>query len=247
MAAFAERDLAVLARQWAETATVLCVNHVTRLLNRGVHAAWQWLDRIGEIGPDTHTADGFGSFGRGSCIDFPYATLLNTASIHLGTGVLVGRHVTLSVGYGVGQDLLPERGLVVGDRCVLGTRSTITAHESIEIGDAVFLGQSVFITDASHGYQDPTRPIGDQFGEHNPVSIGSGTWIGHGAVILPGSQIGKNVVIAAGAVVRGVVDDYAIVAGNPARVVRHLEPGLGWVTASGDLRPVLTTDPRFLS
>lgn len=226
---------------------MLLVKHVTRLLNHGVHVAWRWLDRIGEIGPDTRTAEGFGSFGQGSCIDFPYATLLNAQSIHLGNNVLVGRHITLSVGYGAGQPQLPARGLVVGDRCVLGARSTITAHESIEIGEAVFLGQGVFITDASHGYQDPTRPIGEQFGQHSPVKIGDGTWIGHGAVVLPGAQIGRNVVIAAGAVVRGVVEDYAIVAGSPARVVRRLEPGLGWVTSSGDLRPVLTTDPSILS
>ena len=223
------------------------MNHVTRLLNRGVHAARHWVDRVGEIGPGTRAADGFGSFGAGTCIDFPPATLLNTASIHLGRDVLVGRHVTLSVGYGVGQPTLPARGLVVGDRCVLGTRTTITAHESIELGDAVFLGQGVFITDASHGYQDPTRPIGDQFGAHQPVSIGAGSWIGHGAMILPGARIGRNVVVAAGAVVRGVVDDHAIVAGSPARVVRRLEPGLGWVSDSGDLRPVLTTDPGLLS
>ncbi len=219
------------------------MNLVSRTLNKGVHAAWRWLDRAGEIVPGTKAAAGFGSFGTGSCIGFPSATLLNTSSIHLGTDVLVGRQVTLSVGYGVGPHPLPPRGLVLGDRCVLGARSSITAHESIELGEAVFCGQGVFITDASHGYQDPTLPIGDQFGTHQPVSIGSGSWIGHGAVILPGAQIGRNVVVAAGAVVRGVVEDYAIVAGNPARVVRRLEPDLGWLTASGDLRPVLTGDP----
>jgi acetyltransferase-like isoleucine patch superfamily enzyme len=215
------------------------VNRTTRLFSRPVHAAWRWLDRAGEIVPGTRVAAGFGSFGKDSCIDFPPATLLNTRSIHIGSGTLIGRQATLSVGYGVGDANLPERGLVIGDRCVLGARSSITAHQSIEIGDDVFCGQGVFMTDASHGYQDPTRPIGKQFGRHLPVVIGSGTWIGHAAVILPGTRIGKNVVVAAGSVVRGLIEDHAIVAGNPARVVRRLEPDVGWVGSGGDVRPVL--------
>lgn len=188
--------------------------------------------------PGTKAAEEFGSFGAATCIDFPPATLLNPSHIHIGSGTLVGRYATLSVGYGVGDPRIDERILIIGDRCVLGTRTTITAHERIEIGDAVFFGQNVFVTDASHGYQDPDVPIGQQWGPHQPVSIGSGTWVGHGAVILPGAQIGRNVVVAAGAVVRGTVEDHAVVAGSPARVVRRLEPGVGWV-GSTDVRPVI--------
>lgn len=194
---------------------------------------------MGEIVPGTRAAEEFGTFGAASAIDFPPATILNPGSMHLGTGVLVGRHVTLSVGYGVDDPGAPARGLVIGDGAVIGTRSTITAHESIEIGADVFFGQSVLVTDASHGYQDPHLPIGKQFGTHMPVSIGPGSWIGHGAVILPGAQIGRNCVVAAGAVVRGEVPDFSVVAGNPARVIRHLDPDVGWVGRSGDVRPVL--------
>jgi len=121
---------------------------------------------------------------------------------------------------------------------VIVDRAPITAHDSIEIGEHVFFGQGVLVTDASHGYQDPERPIGEQFGRHLPVVIGAGSWIGHGAVILPGTRIGRNVVVAAGAVVRGEVEDHAVVAGNPARVVRRLEPGVGWVGTGGDVRPI---------
>jgi hypothetical protein len=48
--------------------------------------------------------------------------------------------------------------------------------------------------------------------------------------------------VAAGAVVRGEVEDHAVVAGTPARVVRRLEPGVGWVGASGDVRPLFAGD-----
>lgn len=50
--------------------------------------------------------------------------------------------------------------------------------------------------------------------------IGHDVWIGHGALILPGARLGHGVIVGAGAVVAGAVPDYAIVAGNPARVVR---------------------------
>lgn len=207
-----------------------------RLLNRSVHAAWQWAERVGDVAPGTDLADRFGSFGPGACLAFPLATVVNPGSIHIGRDTLIGKYATLSVGYGPGQAVLPERGLVIGDRCVLGARVCITAHDSIAVGDDVWFGQDVFVSDASHGYQDPDVPVGRQFGLHQPVSIGSGSWIGHGAMVLPGTTIGRNVVVAAGSVVRGTVEDHAVVGGIPARVIRRLEPGVGWVAEGGDVR-----------
>jgi phosphonate metabolism protein (transferase hexapeptide repeat family) len=57
-----------------------------------------------------------------------------------------------------------------------------------------------------------------------PVTIGHDVWIGHGAIVLPRRTIGTGAVIAAGAVVTKDVPDYAIVAGNPARVIRQRFP-----------------------
>jgi acetyltransferase-like isoleucine patch superfamily enzyme len=61
------------------------------------------------------------------------------------------------------------------------------------------------------------------------VRIGSGSWLGANVVILPGTQIGEHVVVAAGAVVRGEVPDRCVVAGVPARIVRRWVEGQGWV------------------
>lgn len=207
-----------------------------RALLRGV----EW---VGEITPGTRAAARFGSFGEASCIGFPQATIFGERSIHVGARTLIGRHCTLSVGYGPSAEVLPERGLVIGDRCVVGTRTTFTAHQQIEIGDDVWFGQGVFVSDSSHGYQDPDEPIGDQLGAHLPVRIGSGSWIGHGAVILPGTTIGRNVVVGAGSVVRGEIADHAVVAGVPAKLIRHYEPGIGWVGKhADDVRPIVTAN-----
>jgi len=211
-----------------------------RLINRAIHAGWRWVERSGAIAPGTRLGAEFGSLGVGSCIAFPPATLFGTRSVHVGAGTLIGRSCTLTVGYMPGDEDLPAYGLVIGERCVIGARTSLTAHASIVIGNDVWCGQDVFVSDRSHGYQDPETPIGAQFGEHHPVSIGSGSWIGHGAIILPGTVIGRNVVVAAGSVVRGTVEDHAVVGGTPARVIRRLEEGIGWTypDGGGDVRPI---------
>ncbi|MEH2471595.1 phosphonate metabolism protein (transferase hexapeptide repeat family) [Nitrobacteraceae bacterium AZCC 2161] len=56
------------------------------------------------------------------------------------------------------------------------------------------------------------------------ISIGHDVWIGHGAIVLPGRNIGTGAVVAAGAIVTKDVPAYAIVAGNPARIIRRRFP-----------------------
>lgn len=213
-----------------------------RLLNRAVHAVRDWVEEAGAIRPGTGAAAAFAGFGEASLIAFPFATVHGQESMTIGTRTLIGRSCTLMVGYGPLDTRMQHRELVIGDRCVIGAGATITAHQSIRIGDDVWFGQGVFVSDASHGYQDPDVPIGMQFGSHDPISIGSGTWIGHGAMVLPGTRIGRNVVVGAGSVVRGEVEDHAVVAGVPARVVRRRVPGVGWVSAGDrdDIRPEWT-------
>jgi acetyltransferase-like isoleucine patch superfamily enzyme len=101
----------------------------------------------------------------------------------------------------------------------------------------VFPGPYVYITDQNHGYADPEVPIGRQMPLNAAVRIGSGSWLGAGAVVLPGADIGRNVVIAAGSVVRGTVPDRCVAAGVPARVVRSYEPGNGWSLMSRMVSP----------
>jgi phosphonate metabolism protein (transferase hexapeptide repeat family) len=58
----------------------------------------------------------------------------------------------------------------------------------------------------------------------HPVVVGHDVWVGHGAIILPGRTIGTGAVVGAGAVVTRDVAPYALVAGNPARVIRPRFP-----------------------
>ena len=205
-----------------------------RILNEAIHRGWAFVQSRGAIFPGTSRADRFGSFGADSLLGFPVATLFGERHIHIGCGTLIASWVTLSAGYGPGQEGLPERTLVIGDRCMVNVRCALVAHESVEVGDDVWFGPDVYVTDANHGFDDPDVPIGRQLGEHQPVRIGRGSWIGHAATILPGAQIGEGCVVAAGSVVRGLVPDRSIVAGVPGKVIRTLDaeptPGAldGW-------------------
>lgn len=161
-------------------------------------------------------------------IAFPVGALYGQAWIAVGSGTLIGSHVSLSAGMMPGHDLGDEPVLRIGDRCVVGRGSHIVAHHSIMIGNDVFTGPYVYITDQNHGYLDPDLPIGRQWPVNTEVSIGDGTWLGAGVIVLPGARIGRNVVVGAGSVVRGVLPDRCVAAGVPARVVREYVPGLGW-------------------
>ncbi|MBW3630989.1 MAG: hypothetical protein KY464_17080, partial [Gemmatimonadetes bacterium] len=72
-------------------------------------------------------------------------------------------------------------------------------------------------------------PIGQQWLAEEPVRIGAGSWIGAAVIVLPGSDIGRHVTVAAGSVVRGSLPDNCVAAGSPAKVVRQHVEGRGWV------------------
>lgn len=193
-----------------------------------VQAAWRAVQRTGTITAESPAGRRFAAFGPGSLMAFPPGTVFGEAWIDVGDKTMIGEQVTLCAGMMPGHDLGPDPVLRVGNRCVIGRGSHIVAHYSIEIGDDVFTGPYVYVTDQNHSYADPQMPIGRQWPVNTAVSIGAGTWLGTGAVILPGSTIGKNVVVAAGSVVRGKIPDLCVVAGVPARIVREYVPGEGW-------------------
>jgi acetyltransferase-like isoleucine patch superfamily enzyme len=190
-----------------------------------VHRAWEEVRELGAIGPDTRRGRRFGSFGAGSVICFPAAAILNERYIHIGAGTLIGPDATLSAGMAPGQICVSDTIVRIGDRCLFGRGSGVVGHLSIEIGDDVWTGHHVYITDQNHGYEDLERPIAVQQMPERPVRIGAGSWLGHGTVVLPGATIGRHVVIGANSVVRGEIPDFCIAAGNPATVIRLLQPG----------------------
>jgi acetyltransferase-like isoleucine patch superfamily enzyme len=206
-----------------------------------VQDGWRRVKQAGTVTAESAAGRRFAAFGPGTLMAFPTGAVYGERWIELGDQCMIAELVTMCAGLAPGQDLGPEPVLRVGDRCVIGRGSHIVAHHSISIGDDVFTGPYVYITDQNHSYGDVDVPVGRQWPVNSGVSIGSGTWLGTGAVVLPGSAIGRNVVVAAGAVVRGTVPDYAVVGGVPAKVIKEYVAGAGWLrpveTLAGDAAP----------
>lgn len=199
-----------------------------RVLHSAVHKGWEWVQKHGEISPATPGRRRFGHLGEGACIGFPVGSIYGEPWISIGAHTLIGTHVTISAGFVPGLDLGPDQIVRIGESCSIGRGTHIVGHQSIEIGDDVFTGPNVYITDQNHTYGDVEMPIGRQWPENNPVVIGDGCWIGTGAVILPGTVLGRNVAVAGGAVVRGEFPDHCVIGGVPAKVLRRYTEDEGW-------------------
>jgi acetyltransferase-like isoleucine patch superfamily enzyme len=199
-----------------------------------VRAGWDRLARQAAIGPRSARARPFRRFGDGSAICFPVAALYGEEYIELGEGCIIGPYCSLSAGVMPGHVIDHSPVVTIGDRVLIGKGSGIVGHDTVEIGDDVFTGHHVYITDANHGYEDTSSPIGKQFAAPRPVRVGSGSWLGHGTVVLPGADIGRNVAVGAGSVVTGTLPDFSVAVGNPARVIRRYVDGQGWVRVAGD-------------
>ncbi len=200
-----------------------------RILNGAIQAGWGWIARHGATGPGDRLAGRFGAFGEGSCLAFPVGAVFGERWIRIGRDTLVGPHVSLSAGMVPGQQMVSDPVVRIGDRCMIGRGSHIVGHFQIEIGDDVHTGPYIYITDQNHGYRNTREVVHTQWPHDVPVIIGSGCWLGTGVVILPGTVLGRNVVVGAGAVVRGTFPDFCVIAGVPARIVRRYVRGSGWV------------------
>ena len=109
--------------------------------------------------------------------------------------------------------------IVLGTKCYFNFNCVVLDVCRVTIGDYTLFGPAVQIYTATHPL-DPQLRRKQEFGK--PVEIGSDVWIGGGAIICPGVQIGSRTVIGAGSVVTRDIPDDVFAAGNPCRVVRRI-------------------------
>ena len=110
--------------------------------------------------------------------------------------------------------------IFVGDKFFANFNLTILDEAVVNIGDNVFIGPNVSIYTACHPIEPDERRDGREWAEG--VTIGNDVWIGGGVTILPGVTIGDGATIGAASVVTKDVPPRAVVAGNPARVIKQL-------------------------
>lgn len=131
----------------------------------------------------------------------------------------------------------PQAGVVLGDQVIVNVGCYLSGEGGLVIEDEVLLGPYVQVLSAGHGLGPQEVNIIRNPATMAPVVIERGAWIGAGAIILPGRRIGAGAVVGAGSVVTRDVPPLAVVAGNPARVMRRrvdnaVEPDM---TAGTDL------------
>ena len=149
--------------------------------------------------------------------------------VKLGRGVTLAKFVNL-YGCEIGDDTKIGTFVEIQKNAKVGQRCKISSHtficEGVTIENHVFIGHGVvFINDS---YPRATTPTGELQTETDwtveATLVKKGASIGSGATILSKVVIGHNAIVGAGSVVTHDVPDHAIVAGNPARVLRFVTP-----------------------
>jgi acetyltransferase-like isoleucine patch superfamily enzyme len=109
--------------------------------------------------------------------------------------------------------------ITVGRAVFVGYECAFTGHAAIDIADEVMIAHKVNLVTAGHPVEPDKRRA---YITAAPITIETNVWIGAAATILPGVHIGADAVVAAGAVVTHDVPAATLVAGVPAKVIRHL-------------------------
>ena len=128
--------------------------------------------------------------------------------VHCGANAKIGRGAQIS------------RDVSLGEDSDIGPNAYL--HGTIFIGNHVLMGRDVKIITSNHCSKSTEIPIKHQgWTDIRPVVIGDDVWIGSNVIILPGVHIGRGAILGAGAVVRENVPPYAVMAGNPAYVLKY--------------------------
>jgi acetyltransferase-like isoleucine patch superfamily enzyme len=154
-----------------------------------------------------------GVCGKEFQIEHP-ATIKNAGSIAVGDHVVIREHAWLNCERRNGPVL------TIGSGSYVGRFAHINASRSVVIEDEVLIADRVHLSDYQHAFADTSRAIVAQgLTDPEPVRVGWGSWLGAGAVVMPGVTIGRGAVVGANAVVTRDVGDFDIVAGVPAVVI----------------------------
>jgi maltose O-acetyltransferase len=127
---------------------------------------------------------------------------------------------------GDGADIQPRfycdygYNIRLGARCFVNYNCVFLDCAPIEIGDDLQMAPAVQLYTAYHPLDRATRVAGLEYAR--PIRIGSGVWIGGGAIVLAGVTIGDGCVIGAGSVVTHDLPAGVLAVGNPARIIRQL-------------------------
>ena len=129
-----------------------------------------------------------------------------------------GQGLTLGARGFVAASAYVTGAVTLGDDCTINPFATLRGP--ITGGNGVRIGAYACLVGFNHGFADPDTPIFRQPHTSKGIVLGDDIWIGAHATIVDGVKVGSHSIVAAGAVVTKDVPSFAIVGGNPARVIR---------------------------
>ena len=151
-----------------------------------------------------------------------------------GSPIAIGRFATViatpdkKIRLSVWPDQAGKGHITIGDYCLVCPGVRISSAAGITIGDNCMIANGAYITDSDwHGIYNRLS-----FGRAEPVVIEKNAWIGDSAIICKGVTVGENSIVGAGAIVVASVPANCVAAGNPARVVKRLDPDEPFTTRS---------------
>lgn len=116
-------------------------------------------------------------------------------------------------------------GIVFEDGVAIGQNFHITSiNENLVIGKNTTISGNTFVTNIDHEYQGIDKHIMDQPMIFKKTRIGENCFIGYGVAIQAGTILGKQCIVGANSVVRGIFEDYCVIVGAPAKVVKRYNP-----------------------
>lgn len=185
---------------------LLCRGRVHDKLQLGRNVTFKNLAKI-KLGSGVHLAD------------YVLLDALGSESIAIGDNCSIGAYSRLIISTTYSH---LGKGIVLGDNVGIGEWCYIGGAGGVDIGSGTIVGQFLSIHPENHNTEAIDTPIRLQGVTRLGVSVGQNVWIGAKVTILDGAVIGNGSIIAAGSVVtKGIYPDNVILAGTPAKVLKH--------------------------
>ena len=175
--------------------------------------------------------------GRGVTADIYVPWIMGRGELVLGDYVRFDGKVSIAFA----ASFVPRPRLSIGKYTDIGHETSFVVGRGITIGQHVQIASNVSFRDSGGHASDPAQRLAGAPPDEEdvkPIVVHDNVWIGNGALILPGTEIGEGSIVAARSIVSGVVAPKTVVAGNPARRVSTLEK-----SSKPKPRPKPTTTP----
>lgn len=158
------------------------------------------------------------SFGKNSLVESP-DRVIGKKYISIGKNVRILHHIRMEAVDRWGDKRFTP-AIQIGDNVSIGQNFHVVATDKLIIGANTTISGNVLITDNNHEYEEIGTHVLEQPLKSEKTEVGENCFIGYGAVIQAGTVLGKQCIVGSNAVVRGKFEDYSVLVGVPAKVVK---------------------------